>query len=104
VLRRRLRAESELACDAEALRFGFRPSQYAAELLAIAKSVGRHPMLSSSGIGMTHSSDLEDRVRAILNPAALSIFAAEGLRACPGAGIKRCCGIGTYFRFASEFW
>lgn len=73
VLRRRLRTESELACDAEALRFGFRPSQYAAELLAIAKSVGRAPRLSSSGIGMARSSDLEDRLRVILSPAVLSI-------------------------------
>ncbi len=68
VLQKRLRNESELACDAEAISSGFRPSDYASELLAIAKSVRRNSHLPHSAIAMVRSSDLEDRVRAVLNP------------------------------------
>lgn len=67
ILRRKLRDESELACDAEALRSGLRPSAYAAELLAIAKSMHRRYTFSSLSISMVHSCDLETRLRAILN-------------------------------------
>lgn len=70
MLRRKLREESELACDAEALRSGLRPSSYAAELLAIAKTTGHDYNVSSFGISMARSSDVENRVRAILNPPA----------------------------------
>jgi TonB family protein len=73
-IRRRLRAESELACDAEALRSGVRPSHYAAELLAVARAIGGGPQFSISAISMAaRSSDLEDRLRAILNPTARSL-------------------------------
>lgn len=68
VLRKRLRSESELACDAEVIGSGFRPSEYASELLALTKSAGRGIRIPSSAIAMVRSSDLEDRVRAVLNP------------------------------------
>ena len=45
VLRRNLREESELACDAEALRRGLLPSSYGAELLAGGQSAGRQLQL-----------------------------------------------------------
>ncbi|MCU1292973.1 MAG: TonB family protein [Bryobacterales bacterium] len=73
MVRRSLRAESELACDAEALRSGFRPSHYAAELLGVAKGIGSNHMLSSSAISMARPSDLEHRLRAILKPAVGSL-------------------------------
>jgi TonB family protein len=67
--RRRLRAESELACDSEAIRDGLRPSEYAAELVAVAKSLrADHRVLNPAVIGMTRGHDLEIRVKAILNP------------------------------------
>jgi TonB family protein len=71
ILRRALREESELACDAEAVRSGLRPSGYAAELLAVAKTIGRNYRFSSSAIHMVRSGPLEKRVRAILNPPAV---------------------------------
>lgn len=60
--------ESELACDAEAVRSGLTPSTYASELLAIAKSLGRDAHLSSMAIGMTRTRCLEARLRAVLTP------------------------------------
>ncbi len=68
VLRRNLRTESELACDAQVMRSGFRPSQYAAELLEIAKAIRRDWRFSSSAIMMARTCDLEERLQAILNP------------------------------------
>ncbi|MBV9761718.1 MAG: TonB family protein [Acidobacteriaceae bacterium] len=70
VMRQRLRVESEFACDAEALRLGFRPSDYAMELLAVARAMGREDKTPSLAISMVRSCELEDRVRAILNPTA----------------------------------
>jgi TonB family protein len=69
IMRRRLRLESEFACDAEAIRSGFRSSDYASELLAVAQSVSRDWRMSSSALAMVRSSDLEDRVRAVLRPS-----------------------------------
>ncbi len=68
--RRALRAESEIACDAEALHSGFRPSDYAAELLAVARSLDCSHKLPLTAISMARSGSLEDRLRAILNPPA----------------------------------
>ena len=68
ILRRMLRLESELACDTEALASGLQPSQYAAELLAVAKAAGAAGSLSSVGISMAQSGDLESRLRSVLDP------------------------------------
>ena len=70
MMRRRLRAESEFACDAEAVRSGFRPSEYAIELVAVARAIGRDARTPSLAISMVRSCDLEERVRAVLNPTA----------------------------------
>lgn len=70
ILRRTLREESELACDAEAIQSGLRPSGYAAELLAVAKTIGGNHRFSTSAIHMVRSGPLEKRLRAILNPPA----------------------------------
>jgi TonB family protein len=69
IMHRRLRLESEFACDAEAIRSGFRSSDYASELLAVAKSASRDWKVSSSALAMIRTSDLEDRVRAMLRPS-----------------------------------
>jgi TonB family protein len=69
IMPRRLRLESEFACDAEAIRSGFRSSDYAFELLEVAKSVSRDWKMSSSALAMIRTSDLEDRVRAVLRPS-----------------------------------
>ena len=74
MLRTALRTESELACDAEALASGFRPSQYAAELLAVAKGMRAEVMLTSVGISMARRAGLEARVRAVLHPSSMLIL------------------------------
>ena len=68
VLRRELRIQSEMACDAEAVRSGLKPSDYATELLAIARSLGKEKRLSSFAIGMSVR-PLELRLRAVLTPS-----------------------------------
>lgn len=71
-LRSRLRAESELACDAEALGSGLRPSDYACELLQIARSAVAC-QVPASAIGMVHSNHLEQRVQSVLYPSAVFV-------------------------------
>lgn len=67
LLRRALRSDSELACDAEALQSGLRPSVYAAELLGVARSLGAAThALSSCGIDMAAGTDLQHRLEMIL--------------------------------------
>ncbi len=70
ILRRNLRIESEMACDAEAVRNGLKPSEYASELLAIARSLREETQLSSFAIGMSVR-PLELRVRAVLTPPSV---------------------------------
>ncbi len=77
LLRRSVREESEFACDAAALAFGIRPSQYASELLAIAKTAGTELRLSSFGISMARRGDLESRLRSVLNPPSAPLSQAR---------------------------
>jgi TonB family protein len=69
--RRKLRTESEFACDAEAIRSGVLASEYASELLAIAKSAGRDLRMPAAAIAMVKWSELEARVRAVLYPRSM---------------------------------
>jgi TonB family protein len=62
---RRARMESERACDDAALRLGFAPSSYAGHLVSIARMFNPQP-----AIPMAAMSQLECRVKSILNPSA----------------------------------
>src|SRR6185437_1090926 len=64
---RRLRAESERACDDLALGFGTRPSDYAEHLLDIVTGV-RDFSTPSVALAMAHRKEFEGRMLAILNP------------------------------------
>ncbi|MGH7659139.1 MAG: HEAT repeat domain-containing protein, partial [Gemmatimonadales bacterium] len=64
---RRLRAESEKACDDLALVFGARPSDYAEHLLDIVTCVRDH-YTPSVALAMAHRKEFEGRMLAILNP------------------------------------
>jgi TonB family protein len=91
VARWRLRLESELAADADAIRSGLRPSDYASELIAIARSAAgarRLPptalaMVRIGGVRRLGASHLEKRVRATLAasgmPVRWPVFAAAAL-------------------------
>jgi beta-lactamase regulating signal transducer with metallopeptidase domain len=64
---RRLRAESERACDDLALRFGARPSDYAEHLLDIVTCVRNHAT-PSVALALAHRKEFEGRMLAILDP------------------------------------
>ncbi len=64
----RLRVEREQACDDEVLRLGTRASDYANHLLAIARQCRAPGPSTSAGVAMARPSQLERRLRAILDP------------------------------------
>jgi TonB family protein len=64
-----LRRESERACDALVLDSGIRPSDYASELLDIARSFSKGQRWSSAAaLTMARRGELEGRLYAILDP------------------------------------
>lgn len=66
IVGRRLRIESERACDDAVLAAGVQPAQYATHLLALARDArGRGPWLPAPA--MARSSSLEGRIHAMLN-------------------------------------
>ncbi|MCC6930522.1 MAG: HEAT repeat domain-containing protein [Gemmatimonadaceae bacterium] len=64
---RRLRVESERACDDLALSCGVRPSSYAEHLLDIVTSI-RQPLTPATAIPMADRKEFEGRMLAILDP------------------------------------
>lgn len=64
---RRLRIERELACDDCVLATGEKASEYAAELLKIAR--GYRPVRLGASVAMAQSANLEDRVRSLFDRA-----------------------------------
>jgi beta-lactamase regulating signal transducer with metallopeptidase domain/HEAT repeat protein len=69
VAARRLRAESERACDDLVLACGTRPSEYAGHLLDIVAAV-RHPGAPATAVAMARRKEFEGRMLAILDPLA----------------------------------
>lgn len=67
---RQLRKERELACDDCVLAMGAKASDYAGHLLEIARSFQSAPRSSVASVAMAHQSEVESRIRAILNPHA----------------------------------
>ena len=65
---RRLRQESEQACDDEVLSGGVEASAYASHLLDIARSFGRHRRSWLPAPAILRPSSLERRIGAMLNP------------------------------------
>ena len=69
---RRIRAERERACDDLVLAAGTRGSDYADQLLQVARAMrgGRFPsLLTGATLAMAHRTQLEGRLLAILDPA-----------------------------------
>jgi beta-lactamase regulating signal transducer with metallopeptidase domain len=70
VAARAMRVERELACDDCVLASGARPSDYAQDLLQIARSFSRRSDVAVAALAMARRGDLEERLMAILDPAA----------------------------------
>ncbi len=68
LLYRKLRSESEAACDAFVLNAGVKSSDYAADLLAVAKQCIRPLPAAAIAIGMVRERGLAGRVAALLQP------------------------------------
>lgn len=68
LLCRRLREESERACDDAVLNAGVEGPAYATHLLELARSFSAHRAPWSPAPAIAHSSHFERRVRAMLNP------------------------------------
>lgn len=93
---RRLRVESERACDDLVLRSGTRPSQYANHLIEIVRASGRSWALTAAQ-PMARRSEFEGRLLAILEPdmnrqgprlrSTLSVVLAIALTAIPLAAM-----------------
>jgi len=62
-----LRVEQELACDDAVLLMGVRPTEYAEDLIAIARSIGNSRRTAMSTLQMAGPSQLQGRVRALLD-------------------------------------
>lgn len=78
---RRVRVERELACDDYVLEVGTRASDYASYLVELARAFDAEKAASPVAVGMA-CSQLESRVRAILDPALKrSIPSRRGLLA-----------------------
>ncbi len=66
---RRLRRESEQACDDAVLRLGVPPRDYAMHLLDVARSCRSSSLPVAAVMPMARPSTLERRIAAMLNPA-----------------------------------
>jgi beta-lactamase regulating signal transducer with metallopeptidase domain len=64
---RRMMLEREHACDDTVLNRGTRPSDYATNLLEVARSMKRGPVTSMAAIAMAGRSTLKDRLKAVLD-------------------------------------
>jgi len=65
---RRLRLEREQACDDAVLNAGTRASEYANHILEILRSLRMTKCSFSAAVAMAQGSQIEERLRAILNP------------------------------------
>jgi beta-lactamase regulating signal transducer with metallopeptidase domain len=90
---RRARTERERACDDLVLSRGTRGSDYAGELVEIARTIGRDRtgrLLAGASLAMAHRSQLEGRLMSILDPTV------------PRTGVSRLRASGvTILAFAS---
>ena len=68
VVARHMRTEREHACDDLVLQGGARASDYAEDLLQIARSLGDSSALAAAALAMARRSEIEGRLLAILDP------------------------------------
>lgn len=90
----RLRLEREHACDDRVLDAGIRPSSYAADLVAIARTMGPAALAPAGALGIVDRSSTEARLFRILDattprrpPGLRFRFAARGLALAGAVGL-----------------
>src|SRR5262249_13130510 len=66
---RQIRQEAERACDDSVLGLGMSASEYAADVVLLARTVESPPGGVSSAVGAANPSGFERRVTAMLNPS-----------------------------------
>ncbi|HUG73165.1 MAG TPA: M56 family metallopeptidase [Steroidobacteraceae bacterium] len=84
---RRLRQESEVACDDAALGQGCGQTQYAGQLLALARAMARPPILLGPAPSMARRSTLRRRVASVLDPAVVRAGASRASVAWVGLAL-----------------
>ena len=65
--RRRMRLESEKACDESVVELGTRPSEYASHLLEMSESLQPGPLAAVATLTTRHRSQVEARIMSILS-------------------------------------
>ena len=68
LLQRRMRRESEQACDDLVLAAGVKPSEYAGHLLEIVRSLRDRPARTGAAVAMARRSEIAGRLQEILAP------------------------------------
>jgi beta-lactamase regulating signal transducer with metallopeptidase domain len=84
---RQLRQESERACDDMVLRHGVDGADYAAHLVAIARAICHSRRAFVPAPAIAHSSTLEKRIRAMLNPRCDRTLPTHASRALTTASL-----------------
>jgi TonB family protein len=87
IAQRRLRHESERACDDEVLRGGVPGPDYASHLLAVAEEAGRDRLVWSPASAIAHASTLEERIHAMLNVSLNRQPIGRATRSVTGLGL-----------------
>lgn len=88
---RRLRQESEYACDDEVLGGGVNPADYASQLLEIARSLSDRPVAIAAAPAIAHTSTLERRISAMLQTTKnRTPLTRRGWRIAIGAALSLC--------------
>jgi hypothetical protein len=87
VAARRMRVERELACDDRVISAGSRPSDYADQLLDVARSLRAIPATAHAAIAMARPSQLSGRVIAVLDPSRPRNGVSRRFRSLAGTAV-----------------